>query len=256
MTPNHIVCPVSQGVSTGSRGSLTTAGSGTDVYSTSFTQLVASTDYDSDGFWAHIEGAASGVGRVRFYVGASSSETEIVTLAGGAGGQDVANYYVPIPIPAGSRVTIKCTGINHNVHITLVRGDSANKAARGTLNTFSSGSALEVDCGTTANTKGAYTEMFASTSTDAKGYTLTIFDDTSIDTNNYILVDLAVGAAGSEQIIYADFPKFQEGFRGRTMVIGPVWTPIPAGSRVAVRAQSSTTTTTSNKPLAALILWE
>jgi hypothetical protein len=87
----------------------------------------------------------------------------------------------------------------------------------------------------TAHTKGAWTQIFASTTVDS-GWVVLMPDDVAVSaTNTATLVDIGVGAAGSERVVVADInvggwghgPSFQ----------APLF--VPAGSRVAVRLQSA-----------------
>ena len=91
-----------------------------------------------------------------------------------------------------------------------------------------------------ANTKGSYAELAASTAYNAQGFFVTAgkASDTATDTR----IDIAIGAAASEQIIINNL--FGSGKNDRALrYYFPI--QIPAGSRIAARAQSVSATTTS-----------
>ena len=99
-----------------------------------------------------------------------------------------------------------------------------------------------VEPGGTANTKGSYVEFAASTTFPIRRIILgsTVLS-TSI-TNATWLVDVAVGASGSEQVIVPDIP-FAAGAnqdQADPAVIA-FDVNIPAGSRIALRSQCSIT---------------
>ena len=62
-----------------------------------------------------------------------------------------------------------------------------------------------IDAGGTANTKGSYTQMVASTSRDycALAWCMDSLNVTPANTANF-LVDVAIGGAGSEQVIVSN----------------------------------------------------
>ena len=86
----------------------------------------------------------------------------------------------------------------------------------------------------TVNTKGAYTQLLASSGFDYDGL-LVMF--AVVSTNVRYLIDVAIGAAASEQIIAGDLHASW----GNNI---PQWfyipRSIPAGTRVAARSQAST----------------
>lgn len=93
-----------------------------------------------------------------------------------------------------------------------------------------------------ANTKGAYTEYVTSTSFDAIGF---FISNGSSGGNVDTLHDVAIGAAGSEQIIVPDIliSGSNEGVAGN-FVYFPI--AIPGGTRIALRRQASTAATALN----------
>lgn len=245
------------------RGTLASAGNPAGSFG-SLVELASATDYDAQGFFLWLRAATSVRYQIKLYAGAAGSEVEFAHLGGAlATGAGSSVVYVPIAIPAGTRIAFavasSSTFSQAYAHISLVRGSSsAPLVSRGTLCGIASNDWSEVDCGTTANTKGAYKEIIASTVRPAKGYTLFFHGDPSTTISNFFLFDVAVGAAGSEQIILANAHVAAKDFGPPVSpnVIGPIWTPIPAGSRLAVRGQCSSAGASDTKPLALITLWE
>lgn len=85
-----------------------------------------------------------------------------------------------------------------------------------------------------AHTKGVYTELIASTAYDCDGLLcMTCGSAASVGA----MVDVAVGAAGSEIVI---FPNFLVGSTGRVVQWFHIPVSVPAGSRIAARCQGVT----------------
>ena len=91
--------------------------------------------------------------------------------------------------------------------------------------------------------KGSYTEVFAALSNDTYGLMVLVHNSRTSAANRQIVLDIAIGAAGSEQVILPDLLVSNASLINGT---GGVWYyfPIfvPAGTRVAARAQSNSTT--------------
>lgn len=86
----------------------------------------------------------------------------------------------------------------------------------------------------TANAKGSYTEITSSTAFDCDGFFLAWNHSFSEFSAFSFLIDLAIGAAASEQIIVPDLPS-----QNRTGGIVFIPMNIPSGTRVAARCQAS-----------------
>lgn len=103
-------------------------------------------------------------------------------------------------------------------------------------------SAVTVSSSGSANTKGSYAELVASTPYDARAILLSYYHQTGSAAGH--LLDLAVGAAASEQVIVPNIPHgglfFSVGpaaFPVSTTILLPI--SVPKGSRIAARLQSS-----------------
>ncbi len=97
---------------------------------------------------------------------------------------------------------------------------------------------IRLTANATPHSKGAYGVLSASVPHDVYGITLTLAGSVASATLTHMMLDLAIGAGGSEVVI---FPEYLCGFRG-TMITGPqtIYLPffIPKGTRVAARIQA------------------
>lgn len=244
----------------------------------SYVQLIASTAFHASGLIivVHASAATSKKFLIDFAIGAAASEQVIVadvpycTAGGHIGGPML--IYLPIPIPAGTRISARCqsgsssaqtvylsaTTIAHGAHESEPCGDCETLGS----NTADSG-ATQVDPGGTQHTKGSYAQITSSTSFHAKYLILVVAHDgsgTAADVK--WLFDVAIGAAASEQIIIPDLPS-RANQEPTTIpntstlinrVHGPFPVSIPAGTRIAVRCQSDNNTVGDREADVAVIL--
>lgn len=103
-------------------------------------------------------------------------------------------------------------------------------------------SSVTVTANASANTKGSYAELSSSTPFD--GFVqLLAQQTTSTHTARRCAVDIAIGAASSEQIILPDLlMEWGQDEPTNQPILFPM--PIPAGTRVAARMQANTGSTT------------
>lgn len=223
----------------------------------SWTEIVASTPMNADMVVVVIRGASGADTLTDFAIGAAGSETVIFpNLYAGSGATPslghAAIYTIPVGIPAGTRISARsqghATGQSLKVDLYLMNGGVAFPAAGGAVvtygaNTADSGGVL-IDPGASANTKGAYSEITSATSGPLKALIVAfpLVGDGSATAADY-LVDVAIGAAGSEVAIIKDF-HFASHNVGNAHY--PMTTPtfpvaIPSGTRISVRAQCSIT---------------
>lgn len=230
-----------------------------------WTQLIASVDYDAVGVFLCIRPSGQ-YWNYELGVGASGSETSIGACAALSGTSGEAMLFVPVFVPAGSRLAIRgATQTSYSADSLViaypVRSQSRHGLSRhfrGTLCGVSSGAWTTLDAGATANTKSAYTQIIASTARDARGYSLFFGTPSSQTSNQNYLIDLAVGAVASEEIILPNLGNISRSYDyfGAPGHVGPIWTPIPASSRIAMRMQCDSAVATERKLMACMILWE
>ena len=92
--------------------------------------------------------------------------------------------------------------------------------------------------------KGAWAQVFASLTADTYGLMILVHNSRTSAANRGYAIDVGIGAAASEQVIIPDLIGSNAGVTNNT---GGIWyyfpVFIPAGTRVAVRAQGSVVTT-------------
>ena len=260
------VCAAAAHGITASTSSGTNVASSATVHTKgSWVQLVASSTRDCCLLEVVISNEAVNnalIGAVDIGVGGAGSEVVVLqNLIVDAGYAEVAyRYLLPVNIPAGSRIAarsqVDTTGAqNIRVSVTAFEGGfsqspgAAGVDAIGFVAAATNGTTI--DPGGTANTKGAYAELIAATARDYFGLVGTIdglTGHTSTLGNNNMLLDIAIGAAGSEQIINPD-QRWRSPSNSFVMLTPSPFYPIniPAGSRLAARAQVSSITSTPGR---------
>jgi hypothetical protein len=250
-----------------SEGELTASSSGTaltlngvgNTKPATWTQIVAATASDADGFFVHLQNADTGISDylVDVGLGAASSEVTIVsnilTSSGNADGFPGQAYY-PIPIPAGSRIAMRhqCTdtaGNGQRAVVTLVNGGLAAKirarfaTTYGADTTDSGGTA--VDAGAGANTKNTWSQLTAATTSDIDSMVICVGQrNNAANSAQNILLDIGIGAAASETVVVPDI--YYRASLGEEIMPKQLWVPVTvkAGQRLSARIQSSTTDAT------------
>lgn len=252
------ILPTSAGaVLATSAGTAFTAGLGAGVAG-AYAQLTAATDADAYGVICYPQ--RNSQGWFDLAVGAASAE-QVIAQIPSASGSSTISFFTPVFIPAGSRLSVRGITSNYGDNclfsVILVRGNSKTElVSYGRIIGFTNGVPSNCDTGATAHTKGAYTQIIASTTRDARGYSLSIRNSASNTASMNALIDLAVGAAASEKIILADVYYESAAYYYPPIVIGPIWTPIPAGSRLAIRGQCNNTVLAERQPTVSMVLWE
>lgn len=251
-------------------GMLTASSNPTNVPSTTvntkgpYTQLVASTAYDTHALiftCAHDAVGSTQSQLVDIAVGAAASEQivipDVLVSFDQWNGRAFVSVPFPVYIPAGSRIAaqFQSTSAAQDLRIGLhllnlgLGAPPGRKMVSYGKNTADSGG-VDVDPGGTANTKGSWVQITASTNEDLKGLIVCIGNQALTKTSTcFALLDVGVGAGGSEQVI---IPNIALGVDTNNEQYQPIMTAmfpinIPAGSRLAVRAQNSINTATVRK---------
>lgn len=220
----------------------------------SYTQLIASTAADAG--WCELAFTCGTIsnngGAVKLAVGGAGSEKDILvdlTLST-FGSLAATRVSFPICIPAGTRVSAAAQCFNaggetaYYVNAQLYDGGfGSNEGIAGYDSVgFNTANAVGtvITASATPNTKGSYTQLIASTPRDYCG----IFigpDMNTAQTVAQLLLDIAIGAGGSEVVIVPNWsqPPFSD-----KMARGFVPVSIPAGTRIAARCQSPTASAT------------
>lgn len=244
------------GAVTGSSLGTTVTGGSTVSTLGAWTQIVASTTYDIAWLEVYITfknptNNAEVIG-VNIGIGASGSEHTIISNLVMGGGADVSEAYYAFPcaIPAGTRIAAQAQSVfNGSVatYISLTGFDGAIPQIEGAAGVDNFGQAtapfpLGVPPGATADTKGSFVQLTASTAHDYIGLMGYLLTYAGLD-NTSGLVDIAIGASGSEQVIWPNIPLTPNNasafYPGIVVPFTPI--PIPAGSRISARFQSTST---------------
>lgn len=243
-----------------SRGTSVTA-SATANTKGSYAQLIASTAFGANGILIMLDDQAALIDYlIDIAIGGAGSEQIIASnlLASGATGTIAygINYFLPIEIPAGSRLSARCqsgSAVANVVRVSAMLFGQGMNAPSGLSRVDAYGAAtadsggVSIDPGAVAHTKGAYSQIVASTNAQTQYVTIAIGNQqNTARTSASWLVDVAIGGAGSEQII---LPNLTLNCSSSPDVVapqcyGPLPLSIPAGTRIAARAQSDLVTAT------------
>lgn len=229
---------------------------------TAWTELIASLPFDIRGFYL-----TAGVGGSNQYyadiaVGASGSEQRI-GVPYPVQTNFLQRWWYPVALKAGSRLSVRsasATSSTMSVQVSLAPATPLTPVGYAQWTTFGhddwAGGAgfpsLVSDSGATANVKGAWVEITPSLPFSARW--LQLLGVNSVTTSNNaasFLIDIGVGAAGSELVALANlYGRHNGNIRERACFLSDA-VEIPAGSRVAFRHQSSN----SNSTMRLLAAW-
>lgn len=113
--------------------------------------------------------------------------------------------------------------------------------------TASSSEGTTITASGTTHTKGSYTTLIASTAEDSYSMAVLINNVGVASTNAHMLVDIAIGGAGSEVVIIPNLMAGNAGVWANAMGGGVMYhfpIGIPQGTRVSARCQASTASDT------------
>jgi hypothetical protein len=223
-------------------------------------QVVAATPSDSTWMMVYLESinSISTQQAVTIAVGASGSEYTVISNLTCSSCVEHAGirYLFPMTIAAGTRIAVASSSANTGDSITIgltLFDDVFSSAGTGSaVDTYGFNPAnncgTAVDPGATANTKGAYTQLSGALTADLSGFNLAFDTQANYSGSQGIinwLVDLAIGGSGSEVVILPNLYLAGHANSNATSAIyapatGYVPIQIQAGSRVSIRASSST----------------
>lgn len=257
------VIPLYQPYSASTEGEVTASSQGTaltlngvaNTKAGTWTQIVASSPQDADGFLLTLQVGDVGIGDflVDVGLGAASSEVTIVSNIlfhhGNADGPP-AQAYFPIPIPSGSRIAMRMqstdtSGVGVRAIITLINGGLAAKMRARFATTYgadtSDSGGTAVDAGGSTNTKpGTFTQLTAATTADIDSIVLSVSNrNNAANTAQNILLDLAIGGSGSETVILPDIYIRAQALEELHPKLSWIPVTIKSGQRVSCRIQSS-----------------
>lgn len=234
-----------------SLGTTVTSGAGSNTKG-SWVEIIAATTYVADGLLIIMSLGTAGVNHlVDIGIGAVGSEQVIIPNLLVAPWQTNICIAYPIPtgIPAGTRIAARSQsgasgGQTIYVTISLVSQGFLPSAPLHRVTAYGAATAdsggTSVDPGGVANTKNSYSQINGVTTNPIRALLVAIGGaNNSARATCYWLVDVAIGAAASEQIIIPDLAlgAHLTGDNVLPGVLGPFFIDIPAGVRLAARAQ-------------------
>lgn len=238
---------------------------GTSVSAGAYSQITAATTREYEGFYlsTYLESmstATDNLSTLDIAMGAGAAEKILIDklkfndyFTGQSNGMPFG--YIPIRIPRGVRLAVRqnTTSGSTDSRVAIHPCSYSPFGNRGFTRAESMGvtgnKGVEVDAGATPNTKGSYSQIIASTSNRYQAIMLCISSDNQRAQNGSerFAIDIAVGAAASEKVIVNNLLCTWSFSNGATILpwcFGPFPCDIPAGSRLAVRAQNSAATVT------------
>lgn len=242
-----------QDIQTNGAGLSQCVGSATAYVVGGWQQAVASTTYDAAVLMIQFQSGGDQSGAMDIAVGASGSETVIVQglLVNHYSGALGAYYTLPVSIPAGSRIAVRCSTSGGNFDSVYYRmtlfsdGALSGYGCGSRIDTYGFNAAANIGAtltpGATTPNKGAYVQLTASATYDLAGFSLT-FDGQNYTGGAYgdISVDIAIGAAGLETVIVPNFWNFWSPNNSPLLCQSPHFAiPIRAGTRIAARAATN-----------------
>ncbi len=188
-------------------------------------------------------------------IGAAPNEAAVissidVSAAPPSTGANFIRYAMPIRIAKGTRIAARIQGVNSAETCSfglILRPSSAGKLSSSRIVTMgdnradSTGTLLTEGVGTA---KGAWTEVIATTAESFSGLVVMIGQGTGGNTaGQTALIDVAVGAAGSEVAIISDLLIYHNNTEYITRIYRSCFARhIPAGSRLSARFSRTSTT--------------
>lgn len=241
-------------------GANTANSAGTALVSNTIAQLVASTSFPYNAIQVSIMVAPTGTATdssLDILIGSSGNEYTLIdklrNIRDNTGDNDVENRWIlPLYVPQGVRLAARNNGVAatsiivHGMNGGVLGNAGFNRAESmgltGNLGTI-------IDPGAAANTLGAWTEITPSTA-HAYGALMMVFGgDAATSGANSWLIDIGVGTAGNEYALVKQCYGRGAASASAPMpnTYGPFPCNIPAGTRLAVRCQSSSATSASRK---------
>jgi len=196
-------------------------------------------------------------------IGAAASEQIVIPdiLAHGKSTSSFSRQgmYLPFHLPSGQRISyiVDSDGATRGVAVGYRFWAKRPGGKVGYKNAFSEGynsrAGITIDPGGTANTKGSWTEITASTSQAMKSVLICMTINSNANSGACVgLVDLAVGAASSEQVVIENM--CYRGTTGEPVLPSLLYDiEIPSGTRIAVRSQCSITDSQDRKMSVSLV---
>lgn len=262
-------CQIAESIGTDASSGGTDVTLGASNAKGSWAQLTAATTREAQGILLQWSNESGGAVLLDLGIGSAGNEKVLIpdfvtaqyTITGPTTANGTHSAYFPVAIPAGARVAVRGqtnagAGFVVSVSAVLFASSPGSRSASVVeaigVSTASS-IATNLDPGGTANTEGSWTELAAATTRQFDAIVLAVHNNAILTADTEWLVDIGIGAAASEQVVIPNvaFRADANLIRG-TKIYMTVPITIPAGVRVAARAQCSRNTATERVIRAAL----
>lgn len=200
--------------------------------------------------FGHLTGSTLGSSLFDLGLGGSGSEVVVVAdlphVPSSTGNPyRMTSVALAFPMVTGQRIAARVqstwASASYRANLVPLRGGVGKIRRATTYGTTGASSKGTVVTAGTANTKGSYAQLTGSTTNPIRFLALGIGGNTAQKTSANWLIDIAIGAGGSEQVIVSNLPmRVNSNPDDPEPNITPLLRcSIPAGSRLAARAQSS-----------------
>lgn len=231
-----------------SGGAAVTPGAGSKG---SWVEIIGSTEFDAH--WIEVYcGVGGGYFRVDIGIGAATEQVIIPDLyfVQRTTGSDHPPYMFPLFIPKGSRISARAarhvgttaTDITVNLFSGSVAGPPPVASRVSCYGSVAVANGTNIDPGGTAHTKSAWVQITSATERDHHWLVLSTRNGNGGSPTSQWLLDVGIGSA-TEQVLVENIlmtldsgTSFSMGSRRHLPLF------VPAGSRLAIRAQCSNTT--------------
>lgn len=234
----------------------TTVTSGAANTKGAWQEIEASLPHSADGFLVNVIEGATVRQSFLLDVGIGAASSEVVVLENLMFSADTAgvvgrSYNIPLPIAVGSRVSIRIqarSGSSQTLTCSLgfVSGGFYSSMRCGRATTYGANTAdtggVAPDPDNTAHTKGAWAEISSGIEHAASALLVCVSNfGTNLSTTSREVFDIGIGAGGSEVVLLPDLAMvFNAGNdRCEPIAFGPLGCSVKAGTRMAVRSQTS-----------------
>lgn len=232
------------------------AAASTNTKASTWTEVIATTSYASNWLLVMFAGVTGAAFLVDIGVGASTAEQVLIANlyahAPAAGSPLTRAFLFPLRVPAGTRISGRCQSATGSgtIHVAVAAIGTPIGAPPGLTRVETCGAdtsdsnGVSVDCGATPNTD-VIGELIASTGFSYKWMCVSVGNptDTAWGAYTQFIVDICVGAAGSEVPVIQDIRVAGSTTDDRPNP-GSICFPVAinAGSRVSARVQCNVAT--------------
>jgi hypothetical protein len=219
-----------------------------------WTQIVAATPHAASGFWVCVVNKVN-LGDYLFNIGIGAAGSEVVIvpyILVSRLAPETVWIYVPIAIPANTRMvaqaqTVLSSGTNSvGVGIYLIGQGFIPSCGMGRVmalgvNTAASTGTALADPGAVAHTKGAWQAIATTVNPVRWLYAIPGMRNTTHGSGTKFLLDIAVGAAGSEVVILPNLFFSSQNSVFVPNILGPFPVSVAPGISISARFQTSST---------------